>query len=389
LLSGKLRFMPPIELPRVLLLIPHLGGGGAERVTALVARGLSGQKYEVHLGLVTQSALAAAAAGLPLDSARVHALGARRVRAGAFRLVGLVRGLRPHIILSGMAHLNFLVLLLRPFFPRATRILVRQNSTASAALDFGGLPAYTRALYRRLYRRADRVICQSEAMARDLAAAFAIPESRLAVLHNPIDAAAICARVDGQAARLALSAWPASGPRLLAVGRLSREKGFDLLFDALAQVRSSHPNISLVVAGTGPEEAALKEQCRKLGLEDAVCFAGYIEDLSPYFASTSVFVLSSRYEGMPNALLEAAAAGLPIVALPSSEGVVELLRGRPGVWLAPAISAEALAQPLLAALGALHPGERFTHDFISPFLIGPAIAAYEWLIDAVLREARP
>src|ERR1035437_6979099 len=151
---------------RVLLLIPHLGGGGAEQVTALLARGLSRDKYEVHLGLVTRSN----AASPPLPPwVTVHNLSASRVRSGAFRLLRLVRRLKPDVILSGMAHLNFLVLMLRPFFPKSTRVLVRQNGTVSAALAFGDLPSYTRLLYRLLYRRADRVICQSQAMADDLA----------------------------------------------------------------------------------------------------------------------------------------------------------------------------------------------------------------------------
>src|ERR1017187_9581346 len=140
---------------RVLLLIPHLGGGGAEQVTALLARGLSREKYELHLGLVTQ----AHADGSRLPSwVNIHPLGASRVRAGALRVLGLVRRLRPDVILSGMAHLNFMVLLMRPLFPRGTRVLVRQNTTVSASLDFGGLPPYPRLLYRLLYHHADRVI---------------------------------------------------------------------------------------------------------------------------------------------------------------------------------------------------------------------------------------
>ncbi len=175
--------MPANPRPKVLLLIPHLGGGGAERVTALLARGLSAEKYELHLGLITQTATSEA---LP-SSVHVHALGARRVRAGAFRLLRLIWRLKPDLIVSGIFHLNFLVLLLRPFFPRGTRVLVRQNGTVSTTLAFGGLPGYTRLLYRLLYRRADRVICQTQSMAEDLARELGVPENRLAVLPNPVD----------------------------------------------------------------------------------------------------------------------------------------------------------------------------------------------------------
>jgi glycosyltransferase involved in cell wall biosynthesis len=377
--------MPATERFRVLLLIPHLGGGGAERVTELLARGLSKDKYEVHLGVVTQRE---AGRDLAACGVRVHALGARRVRSGALHLLRLVRRVRPDVILSGMAHLNFLVLLLRPLFFRKTRVLVRQNSTASAALEFGGLPAYTRILYQLLYRRADRVICQTGAMAADLAAHFGVPEMRLTVLPNPVDFEDLRRRAYGIAARRDAVTQDSCGHHLLAVGRLSREKGFDLLLEAFARIRAAFPNAYLTIAGAGPQEEALQAQCRDLGLEQALRFPGYTSDLPACFASASVFVLPSRYEGLPNALLEAGGCGLPIVAFLCSQGVTDLLRGQRGVWLAREISADALAEALNAALSALEPGERFQHAFVEPFERTRAIAAYEAMLDSVLREVQ-
>jgi len=377
--------MPQNERRRVLLLIPHLGGGGAERVTAQLARGLSRDKYDVHLGVVTQGAVPAEPAG---EGVAIHALGARRVRAGSRELLWLVRRLAPDAVLSGMAHLNFLVLLLRPLFPRKTRVIVRQDGTASAALESGGLPPYTRLLYRGTYRFADRVVCQTEAMAADLARVAGVAASRLTVLPNPVDVKAIRARALEEIGREARPERTAGGPHLLAVGRLSKEKGFDLLLEALARVRESFPGADLTIAGTGNGEMALRSQCGALGLDGAVHFAGHVDDVTACFAGAPVFALSSRHEGMPNALLEAAAAGLPIVALPSSEGVVDLLRGQPGAWLAPEISAVALAASLQDALAALKPGQRFAHEFVEPFGFDRAIAAYEALIDSVLDEAR-
>jgi len=337
---------------RILLLIPHLGGGGAEHVTALLARGLSRHKYELHLGLITQADFSDS--DLP-PWVKIHALGASRVRSGAFGLLQMVRQVQPHVILSGMAHLNFLVLLLRPFFPPKTCVLVRQNSTVSASLAYGDLPRYTRLLYRLLYHHADRVICQSHAMADDLAKALGIEKELIAVLPNPVDMDSI------NAARNGPSLWTGPGPHLLAVGRLSREKGFDLLLSALVAVRLQFPQADLVIAGAGPEEEVLKACCHALGLDAAVRIAGHVERPYAFFPGATLFVLSSRHEGMPNALLEAAAGGLPIVALPSSGGVVDLLRGRPGTWLAPQISASALATSLIFALETLHPAQRFPH----------------------------
>jgi glycosyltransferase involved in cell wall biosynthesis len=371
---------------RILLLIPHLGGGGAERVTALLAAGLSAGKYELHLGLVTGQARECAEESLPA-SVTIHRLGSRRVRGAALPLLRLIRQLRPAVILSGMAHLNFLVLLLRPFIDKRTKILARQNSTVSSALASGELPRPTRFLYRLLYPRADRIICQTQAMADDLVREAGLRREKLVVLQNPIEVDAIRARVNELATNASVHEWSGPGPHLLAVGRLAKAKGFDMLLAAFAAVRVEFPAADLTILGAGSEEAALKAQAERLGLAHSAHFAGQVSEPARYFPGATAFVLSSRQEGMPNALLEAAAAGVPLVSLPSSEGLTDLLRGQPGVWLGEKRTEAALTQALLAALRSLRHGERFEHSFIEEFRLECALKAYESLIDSALRDA--
>ncbi|MFZ2021947.1 MAG: glycosyltransferase [Terracidiphilus sp.] len=352
---------------RILLLIPRLQAGGAEQVMTLVARGLSRKKYEVHLCEVTADGQRASS--LP-KWVTAHALGARRARLSAIPLLRLVWRIRPSVILSGAPEISFVVLLLRQFFPRGTRVLVRQNGTVSAALARGSLPRYTRLLYWLLYWRADRVICQTRAMAEDLARQIGVPRKKIVVLANPVD-------LDGvRATKTDASEWSGAGPHLLAVGRLSQEKGFDLLIEALAGVREKFPSADLTIVGAGCEETGLKNLCRNSKLENVVRFAGRVDQPYSFFEGATLFVLSSRHEGMPNALLEAAAAGLPVVATPASGGVVDLLRERPGMWTAKEISSRALGEAIVAALQALKPGERFHFDFFSPLQHqGPGPAA--------------
>jgi len=365
------------QRPRVLLLIPHLGGGGAERVTALLTRGLSNRKYELHLGLITQSLRASefVPAGIP-----IHGLGAPRIRSAAISLVRLVRRLQPDLILSGMAHLNFLVLLVRPLFPRKTRVVIRQNATVSADLKSGRLPAYTRLLYRHLYSAADRVVCQTRAMAEDLEVRTGVTNGRVLVLPNPVDAAAIRGVRPGLARR-----WSGPGPHLLAVGRLSPEKGFDLLLEAFSSLRVKFPAAELTILGTGPEALALRTLSSELRLGTSVNFAGYVPHPERYFPGSTLFVLPSRQDGLPNALLEAAAGGLPLVACPCSDGVVNLLRGKHGAWLASDVSARALTLALLSALDSLRPEQRFAHAWIEEYRMDYAIRHYERLIDETLQ----
>ena len=119
----------------------------------------------------------------------------------------------------------------------------------------------------------------------------------------------------------------------------------------------------MILVGSGREEMALKALCRSLKMEAAVRFAEQADTPYAFFQGATLFVLPSRYEGMPNALLEAAAAGLPLVSTPASGGVVDLLSGRPGAWLATEVSVSALTEALELALESLHPGDRFRHGF--------------------------
>lgn len=343
-----------MERIKILLLTPRLGGGGAQQVMALLARGLPEERFDVHLGLVRAGDRGTGAVPARVS---VHGFGSGRARGKAVPLLRLVWRLRPDVILSGAPEISFLVLFLRPFFPRRTRVLVRQNATVSAALAHGGVPRYTRLLYRMLYPRADHVICQSRAMAEDLTRQTGIPREQIAVLPNPVDIEGILA------ARGAPSAWNGDGPHLLAAGRLAPEKGFDLLIDALVKVRKLFPDADLTIAGSGSEKDTLQALSRNANLGDAFRIAESLDNPYAFFPGATLFVLSSRYEGMPNALLEAAAAGLPLVATPASGGVVDLLRGQNGAWLATNVSADALADALIMALESIRPGDRFRHVF--------------------------
>jgi glycosyltransferase involved in cell wall biosynthesis len=172
---------------------------------------------------------------------------------------------------------------------------------------------------------------------------------------------------------------------LLAVGRLSREKGFDLLLKAFSSFRLKFPTADLIIIGEGPEEAALKVMRRTLHLESCVRFPGYVPHPESWFPGATLFVLSSRHEGLPNALLEAAAGGLPIVTLPSSEGVARLLDGKRGAWVADQISSKALTGVLLRALRSIDSGQRFDHSWVESFCMDRALQGYENLIDNTLR----
>ncbi len=368
---------------KLLLLIPHLGGGGAEQVTAQLALHLDPHRFDIHLATVSPDQ-----SGVPLlpSGVAVHRLNRQRVRRAWRQIVRLIRDLQPDVLFSGMAHLSFLVLALRPLLPRHTQILIRQNTTASAAAT----ARLHRLAYRALYPSADGVICQSQAMADDLSRHFSIPRSKCWILSNPVDVLSI--RTAAQSARSKLPPQLLSAPRLLCVARFSHEKGLDLLLHALVDVLRTFPAASLTVLGNGPLQSDLQDLARDLGIEHAVSFPGFSSDLSLHYAPSTLFVLPSRYEGMPNALLEAAAAELPIVTTPASRGLSDLLRGQSGIWLTASITAESIAETILLALKTLQstcPAPAlFDHSFLAPFETSQSIAAYSACFEETAAKAR-
>ena len=379
---------------RILLLIPHLGGGGAEHVMAAVAAGLAtgldsrldAARFEVHLAVLADDG--DGAPQLP-EQVKVHRLEAGRVRRAGPKLVRLVRAVQPELVVSGMMHLSLLVLALRQWFPAGTGVGIRVNTTLSLAYP-GGWARWAQAL---LLRRADAVLCQSEAMAEDAVRHMGIRRERCRVVPNPVAVermgqAVLALRGGMGASGDGRNRKDRSGMRVLCVGRLAREKGVDLLLEAWPRLPVKDGD-ELVIVGEGRERSALEALSRRLGVEATVRFAGYLAETVPELAAADVYVQPSRLEGMPNALLEAAAAGLPLVVTPCSAGVVELLRDADGAWVAEATHADALAAALRQAMDAvrarraagmgdvrLEYGFLRAHGFLRPYAQEAALQAW-------------
>ena len=219
------------------------------------------------------------------------------------------------------------------------------------------LHLYTRAtlplgLYRRLdlalVRRFDGVVAVTAALAAELAG-----RAPCRVIANGIDGERLRTRAAAElpALRRDLAGLGAVGasPVLVAAGRLTRQKGFDLLLAALPLVLAGHPGLLLCIAGDGPERAALAAQARQLRLGDRVRFLGERADLAALFAAADGFVLPSRSEGSPYVLLEAMALGLPVVATAVGD-VAETLGGGTEALLVPPGDSAALGEAILRLL---------------------------------------
>ena len=220
---------------------------------------------------------------------------------------------------------------------------------------------YTREAWRtRLYNevdrfslpRADRVVTVCNDFAWQLQSK-GVPAARLRVIRNPIRPSPPTAQLERTRARNQLGLTDARV--LLSIGRLSLEKGHADLLRAFALMRMTRGvafESRLLIVGDGPERQNLQALSSELKLVDAVQFAGYQADVASYYAAADVFVLPSHSEGSPNVLLEAMAAGLPVVAT-AVGGVPEILSDEVNALLVPKQNEKALANSI----------ERLLNDF--------------------------
>ncbi|NJP07249.1 MAG: glycosyltransferase [Chloroflexaceae bacterium] len=205
---------------------------------------------------------------------------------------------------------------------------------------------WQRWLVRFTMRWVDAVVLNSAAV-RDFAITHeAAPADRLTVIPNGLRVADYAPTMDAAALR-SLFDIPPDAQVIGAVGRLTYQKGFDIALQALAQL--NRPHVHVLLLGSGEAEPALRQLAHQLGVAQQVCFGGYRRDIAQLLGALDLYVHPARFEGMPNALLEAMAAGCPIVAS-AVDGNRELIADGVHGWLVPAEDASALAQALAAAL---------------------------------------
>jgi len=222
------------------------------------------------------------------------------------------------------------------------------------------------ALFRRVVAaRSAGVLAVSPSLARYAAAELA-PTRDVVFARNPV-------REMGTELR----EHPADGDRfqLLCVGRLSRQKGQDILLRALALVRADLPPMTLALVGTGPEEASLREACTRLGLDDVVEFIGYTSEPAAYFRAADCLVLPSRWEGFGVVLVEALQTGLPLLAADCDFGPADVITdARIGELVAPN-DEQALAEGLkrAAARGCDARGDAFRREAAKAYGLDEAI----------------
>lgn len=288
--------------------MPGLTFGGAERVIFTLCNHLDRSRFRPHLVLFSKE-------GMPLEflkeDVRVVDLKVDRIRKALIPVVKLIRKEKPDIVFGGWGEVSAFLSPLIPFF-RKTKFIARETNVVSEHVQRKEIR-----FFYRFYNNFHRIIAQSDDMQRDLVENFQIHQEKIVKINNPVDFEKI-----NQQMQSSEKLFSTDFKQVIAIGNLSARKGFDNLLKVFAHLKDEP--IQLHILGDGADQEKLLEMKEELGLE-RVKFMGVIKNPYPYLQQADLFVLSSRYEGFPNVLLEAGACGTYALANDCPGGIHEII----------------------------------------------------------------
>lgn len=307
----------PADVRRVVHVITTLNRGGAENHLADLARGQAAAGWQVTVAYLKGDGYWRGA--LEREGVEVVPLGLRFYGdlAALARLRGVLRRARPHLVHAHLqpAELYTRLALLGAGGREAPRLVISKHNNGRF---FDGPPALALALGRWAGRRADAIIGISDAVRdRVVAEALAREPGRVVTVHYGVDATPYRA-ADPAAVRRLRAEWGAGGETVLfgTAARMVPVKSLETLLEGYAELRRRHPGTDtrLVMVGTGPLEASLRERAAALGIAGGVVWAGFREDMPRVMNALDVFVLTSLSEGFGLVLIEAMSAGKPVLS---------------------------------------------------------------------------
>lgn len=333
-------------MARIVLFLNGLGGGGAERVMVTLANAFANRGHEVTMVLIYPRHTYKN----ELDpKVELVDLNAPRLAVGGLRFARFLRARCPDAVLSTLTRINGWAVIAHRLARSHAHIVIREATTPTLeiARQRTQKDRLNQQVIKYLYPKTDAVVAPSRGVAQDILRFAPNLSGRIQVIYNPV--------IDEHLYRLCQEPvehpWFSSkaAPVVLAVGRLIWDKGFDVLIQAVAKVRQVR-NANLVILGEGEERSDLESRVYQLGLTNSVWMPGFEQNPYKYMRRSDVFVLSSRREGLPNALIQAVACGCPVVSTACPSGPDEILNGGKFGELVPVDDVEAMAGAILRVL---------------------------------------
>ena len=331
-----------MKIYRVLFYLPNLAGGGAERVLINVLDALPRDQFEPIL--VVHKLEGPHTSKLAPDL-NVVELGCRSLWTSTPSLVSCVKRLNPDIFVAVTGGAGIPLVLSHLITASSKRLLIWERSViAGSWTDWKhSLMIFIK---RILWKRAALVNCVGNEVAKDVIELLRLEEHKVISLPSPM--------LDERYYRYLRESPPASlfsdeSPVVLCVARLVDAKDHKTLLHAFAKLRATR-DVKLVLLGDGNLREDLEILAENLGIKKSVFFEGFVENPVAYMARSDMMVLTSRHEGIPGVVVQAMAAGTPVVATDAKGGTSELVRNGSTGWLVPVGDDAALFSAMCAVL---------------------------------------
>jgi len=333
--------------------MPTLFGAGGQRSMINLAHGIADNGYNVDMVLAQME-------GEFLSDLRksvnVVDLKASRALTSLPALVRYLKKEQPDAMLSVFGYVNIVAIWAWRLAAVSTKLFVNEQNTVSQEASNASTwrQRITPVLMKRFYPWADGIIVVSNGVRDDLTHLTNIPRTDITVIYNP---SVVGAEVLEKAQASLDHPWfkPDQPPVLIAVGRLEQQKDYPTLIKAFAKVRKTQP-ARLLILGEGGERSSLEVLIKEYDLEQDVSLPGFVMNPYTYLSRASLFVLSSRWEGLPTVLIEALCCGTRVVSTDCPNGPKEILNDGKYGQLTPVGDAEALAKAINVSLENNKPG---------------------------------
>lgn len=298
---------------KICFIVPSLGGGGAERVAFHLLNNLNLDNFDLSVVVVYKDK------GDYLKDLRKEVrkifLKKDKIRYCLFSLYKSLKSEKPDIVINFSFDLMMLMgVFIIPFFKNIYFINRQINILSMQKFNF-----IKKILLRVAYKNFNKIITQSKDMTEDLLKNIDISKEKIMEINNPVDISKM-EKLSNENIEIEFNE---NSKNLLCVGRLSPQKGFDLIIEIMSLINDK--NIKLYILGDGKEKGNLLNLIKKLNLEKQVFLLGRKSNPYVYMKNVDLFVLSSRYEGFPNVLIEAGACGLYSICNNCPGGVNEII----------------------------------------------------------------
>ena len=320
----------------------NLSGGGAERVAVNYLRQLDTSKYASTL--IVLEFLGDLLHLVPASTNVIELKMKKKYRL-LIPLLIILKNNKPDVVFTTHSFIPFLLFCIKPYMKKYFHIARMPNmpTLEKKYLSYGKI---IHLMYFIGYRSADIVVAQTEDMKKDAMKIYSLPETKTVVLHNPIDVYYINSMLTNK-----ISPFGEGKKNIVASGRLAYQKAFDVLIHSIKDVSCVYPNLVLSIFGRDHGEGKkLKELVKELGINDHVQFCGFVENPYLYYQFSDLFVLSSRYEGFPNVILENYYLNTPIVSTNCIPMIEKLINQGENGYICNVDDPKSMADAILKAL---------------------------------------